>query len=218
MGNVAASGGYYISMSANKILANSATITGSIGVLGMFPTFQRTLDAIGVSTDGVATSPWAGQFRPDRALSDDSRALFQLVINKTYDDFISRIAENRDMEKSAVDEVAQGKVWTSGDALTHGLIDGIGSLPDAIAVAAELAELEEGEYGEKYIRKEMSPTERLAIELFGGIAWLGIDATNFSHRATTVERLARIVEDSLSPLLDFNDPIGIYSHCFCVFE
>lgn len=215
MGNVAASGGYYIAMSADRILANPATITGSIGVLGMFPTFQRALDTLGISTDGVATSPWAGQFRPDRAMSDDSRALYQHIIDRTYDDFISRVAESRGLEKSAVDDVAQGKIWTSTDAVAHGLIDGIGSLPDAVTTAAELAELEEGTYGEKYIQKEMSPTEQLAVELFGGVTWLGLNPASLSRRGSTVENLVSIIENSLSPLLDFNDPMGIYSHCFC---
>jgi len=83
MSSLAASGGYWISMTADRIYATPYTITGSIGVLGMFPTFQRSLDTLGITTDGVGTTLWAGEFRGDREMSEDAKALFQLLINKT---------------------------------------------------------------------------------------------------------------------------------------
>ncbi len=215
MSSVAASGGYWISMAADKIYASDMTITGSIGIFGMLPTFQRSLGALGISTDGVGTSIWSGQFRPDRAMSDEAKALFQLVINRGYDDFISRVAQFRDMDKSSVDRIAQGQVWTGADALDHGLIDAIGGLDEAVAGAAELAELEDGEYGRKYIQKELTATEQFALEFLRTVASLGIDAGRFIDRDSALNRLATAVESALDPILRFNDPKGIYSHCFC---
>lgn len=215
MSSVAASGGYWISMAADKIYASDVTITGSIGIFGMLPTFQRSLGALGINTDGVGTSIWSGQFRPDRAMSDEAKAVFQLVINRGYDDFISKVAAFREMDKSSVDRVAQGQVWSGADALDHGLIDAIGGLDDAIAAAAELAGLDEGEYGRKYIRKELSPTEQLALEFLHGVAKLGVDAGRFVDRQSVLQRLTSVVESALDPMLRFNDPKGVYSHCFC---
>ncbi len=216
MSSIAASGGYWIAMTADRIYATPYTITGSIGVLGMFPTFQRSLDAIGITTDGLGTTPWAGQFRGDRELSDDAKALFQLLINKTYDKFISNVALHRAMDKDDVDHIAQGQVWTGKEALENGLIDEIGNLDEAIAAAAELAELDE--YGEKYFEIEMSPGEQLLVDILGGAKHAGIDINAFVMRQPAVERLARLVDKALQPLLQFNDPKGIYALCFCVVE
>jgi len=216
MSSMAASGGYWIAMTADRIYATPYTITGSIGVLGMFPTFQRSLDTIGITTDGLGTTPWAGQFRGDRELSADAKALFQLLINKTYDKFISNVALHRKMDKDDVDRVAQGQVWTGKEALKNGLIDEIGNIDAAIAAAAELAELDE--YGEKYFEIEMSPGEQLLVDILGGVKHAGIDIDAFVMRQPAVERLARLVDRALAPLLQFNDPKGIYAHCFCVVE
>lgn len=218
MSSVAASGGYWISMAADKIYANSATITGSIGVVGMFPTFQRSLAALGVTTDGVGTTPWAGEFRPDRAMSDDAKARFQMIVEKGYDDFISKVSEHRRLEKVEVDRIGQGQVWTGSDALAFGLIDGIGNLDDAIAAAAELADLEAGSYGQIIIEKELTPGEQLAVDFLTTVKWLGIDPNTFIPKpAASMQRLVDIVA-ALSPLMRFNDPKGVYSHCFCEIE
>jgi protease IV len=191
------------------------TITGSIGIFGMLPTFQRSLEALGVNNDGVGSSAWAGQFRPDRAMSEDAKALFQMVINKGYDDFISKVADYREMDKNSVDRIAQGQVWTGADALERGLIDAIGGLDDAVAGAAELAGLEDGNYGRKFIQKELSPAEQLALQFLGSAATLGISADRFVDRQSAMARFAVIVRSVLEPLSKFNDPKGVYSHCFC---
>ncbi len=218
MSSVAASGGYWVSMAADSIYASPYTITGSIGIFGMFPTFQRSLDTLGISTDGVGTTTWAGQLRPDREMSEDMKALFQLYINKGYDDFISGVAANRGMDKEAVDSIAQGRIWTGKDAYENGLIDGIGDLEDAIVAAAELASLGTDEYGQKYFEQELSPGEQLALDLMAGVNTLGLDVAVFRRTPTTLDRLAGAVEESLSPLVRFNDPRGIYAHCFCDFN
>ncbi len=111
MGSIAASGGYVISMAADRVFASPSTITGSIGIFGMFPTYQRTLGAIGIATDGIGTAPLSGALRPDRAMSDETKQLFQLFINDGYDNFITDVAESRDMDKAEVDRIGQGQVW-----------------------------------------------------------------------------------------------------------
>lgn len=218
MSSVAASGGYWISMAADRIFASRYTITGSIGIFGMFPTYQRSLDAIGVTTDGVGTTFWAGELRPDREMTAESRTMFQLVINKGYDDFISKVALHRDLEKSTVDTVAQGQVWTGDEAVDRGLIDEIGDLEDAVLAAAALANLEEGGYGLTYFEQELSPGEQLVLNMLGGVKWLGFGPEIFFARSQSVERVARLVNDVIEPLLRFNDPKGVYAHCFCVIE
>ncbi len=218
MSSVAASGGYWISMAADRIFASQYTITGSIGIFAMFPTFQRSLDAIGISTDGVGSTFWSGEFRPDREMSDETKTLIQTLIEKGYDDFITRVSMHRGIDKPDVDTIAQGQVWTGVDAINNGLIDEIGEIDAAIVAAAELAELEEGDYGKKYFEKELSPGEQLLLDILGGAKWLGLSPDRFAATNSSIRQVANIVEDAISPLLRMNDPKGVYSHCFCVFE
>ena len=215
MGSVAASGGYVIGMQADKIIASPSTVTGSIGIFGMFPTYQRTLDVIGISVDGIGTTPWSGQLRPDREMSEQAKALFQLVIDDGYQDFITNVADSRDLEVAFVDEIGQGQVWIGTDALVHGLVDELGGLEDAIAAAAELAELGEGEYGTKLIEQRLSPGEQMLVDLLGTIRTLGFDISGYAGQRTLVDKLASDVADKAGQLLRFNDPKGVYSHCFC---
>lgn len=218
MSSLAASGGYWVSMAADSIFATPYTITGSIGIFGMFPTIERSLDTIGVSTDGIGTTPWAGELRPDREMSADTRTLFQMFINEGYDDFISGVAMHRGMEKEVVDSIAQGRIWTGSDALKNGLIDGIGDIDEAIVEAAQLADLESDSYGIKYFAQELGPGEQLALDLMSGAGKLGLDVGVFSRKRSSLERLADVVEAKLSPLVRFNDPKGIYAHCMCDFQ
>jgi len=218
MGSVAASGGYWISVVADKIVASPATVTGSIGVIAMFPTYQRTLEAVGVATDGVGTTPWAGQLRPDRGMSAAVKQLFQAMINDTYDDFISGVAERRAMEKQVVDTVAQGQVWTGQDALERGLIDELGTFEDSVRIAAELAGLEEGEYGQKLIEVNLSPTQELVMEFLAITKRAGFDVATLVGAPTALESFANSLQRLLAGLSQFNDPKGLYSHCFCEIE
>ncbi len=215
MGSVAASGGYWISVVADRIVASPATVTGSIGVFGMLPTFQRTLEALGVATDGVATSPWAAALRPDLEMSEQARRLFQMIIENVYDDFISGVAEHRGMDKQAVDHIGQGQVWTGVDALDNGLIDELGGIDDAIAVAAGLADLEEGSYGQKVIEPKLSPTEQMVLDLLTVAKRGGIDPASFVSAPTPIESFANQLQKMLAGITKFNDPKGAYSHCFC---
>jgi len=213
MSSVAASGGYWISVVADKIIANPTTVTGSIGIFGMFPTFQRTMDLVGVATDGVGTTPWAGEFRPDREMSDRSKQLFQIIIENGYDDFISGVSEHRDMDKQTVDSIGQGQVWTGSDALENGLVDELGDLDDAIAAAAELAGLDE--YGQKLIVPRLSPTEQMILDLLSVVRSTGLDPAVFVAAPTPIATFAGRLQELLSIATRFNDPKGAYAHCFC---
>jgi len=215
MSSVAASGGYSISMYADKILATPATITGSIGVIGMFPTFERSLAALGIATDGLGTTSLAGQLRVDRTMSDEAKAVFQMAIEDSYDDFISAVAQSRQMDKDDVDRIAQGQVWTGVDALENGLVDELGELDDAIAAAAELAGMDE--YGVKTIEIEMSPFEAFLVELVGTSARLGMNVSALARQPSALEQMADQLAGQVASALRFNDPKGVYSHCFCDF-
>jgi len=218
MSSVAASGGYVISMNADRVFASPATITGSIGVWGMFPTYQRTLDYVGVATDGIGTTPWSGQFRPDREMSVETQQLFQLFIEDTYDDFITDVAARRGLAKDEVDRIGQGQVWTGRDALENGLVDELGSLDEAIATAAQYAGLEEGGYGIKSIEPELSATEQLLVDALGVVTRAGVDLSGWIDRPTGINDIAQRIAGQADTYLHFNDPKGIYTHCLCSFD
>ena len=218
MSSVAASGGYWVSMSADRIMATPNTITGSIGVFGMFASFERSLSTLGISTDGVATTPWAGQLRSDRTMSDEAKTVFQAMIDRNYADFVSHVANGRGMTAEVVDSIAQGRIWTGSDALANGLVDELGELEDAIAAAAELAGLDAESSGEKFFEINLDPAQEMLLDLMRGSRDLGLDVARYAQPESSVHRLAGIVDDVLKPFTRFNDPTGAYSHCFCMFE
>ena len=140
MGNYAASGGYYISCAANKIVAERTTLTGSIGVFGVVRNFTGTFDKVGVTTDIVKTNTFADLGDISRPMREDEKALIQRV-EQTYDLFLTRCADGRGMTKAEIDSIGQGRVWTGEQALERGLVDQLGGMDDAIKEAATLAEL-----------------------------------------------------------------------------
>ncbi len=215
MSSVAASGGYSISMHADKIIASSSTITGSIGVIGMFPTYQRSLGAIGITTDGVGTTPFSGEFQPDREMSSQTKQLFQLFIEDTYDDFISDVAASRGMEKSAVDQIGQGQVWTGTEALENGLVDELGTLEDAIDVAGMLAGLEVGDFGSFIIETELTTSEQIIVDFLGVASRSGFDISRWVSTPEFITHLLKNIDESFVGLLKFDDPKGMYTHCLC---
>jgi len=214
MGSVAASGGYWISVGADKVLASPSTVTGSIGVFGMIPTFQRSLEVLGIATDGVATTPWSA-VRPDLELPEKAKQLIQMIVENIYDDFISNVAEYRGMDKQAVDSIGQGQVWTGVDALENGLVDELGGLDDAVGIAAELAGLAEGDYGQISIEPKLSPTEQMILDLLTVAKGVGIDPKSFVAAPTPIAAFANRLQAMLAAVTKFNDPRGVYSHCFC---
>jgi protease-4 len=215
MSSVAASGGYSISMHADKIIASSSTITGSIGVFGMFPTYQRSLQAVGVTTDGVGTTPWSGEFHPGREMSSQTKQLLQLFVEDTYDDFISDVAASRGMDKSAVDQVGQGQVWTGAEALENGLIDDLGTLEDAVNAAGMLAGLEVDEFGTFIIETELTPSEQVVVDFLSVASRSGIDVSRWVRTPEFVTRFLEGIDKSFTGLLKFDDPKGMYTHCLC---
>ncbi|HDQ15952.1 MAG TPA: signal peptide peptidase SppA [Bacteroidetes bacterium] len=147
MGNLAASGGYYISCPADKIFANPTTITGSIGVFGMIPNMENFFkNKLGITFDGVNTNEHANFMSTTRRLSDFEKNKIQSYIEEIYDVFITHVAEGRGMTKAQVDTIGQGRVWSGIDAKRLGLIDEFGGMDAAIMEAAKLASLEEGSY------------------------------------------------------------------------
>jgi protease-4 len=218
MSSIAASGGYWISVVADRVIASPATVTGSIGIFGMVPTFQRTLRMAGIATDGVGTTPWSGELRPDREMSEHTRQLFQLVIEDGYDDFISGVATHRELDKDYVDSIAQGQVWTGDDAFENGLVDQLGDFDDAILAAAELAGLSEGEYGQKLIERQLTPTEQMILDLLSIFRVTGMDPTVFVDTPTPVEVFANQLQELVAHVGRFNDPKSIYAHCLCEIE
>ena len=144
MGDYAASGGYYISLAADRIFAEPNTLTGSIGVFGVIPNAQELLnDKIGVHFDGVKTNTHADLFNFSKPLSESEYAIIQKRVDQTYDSFMSKVASGRNLRVSYVDSIGQGRVWTGLDALEIGLVDEIGGMNDAIEYAAGLAEIED---------------------------------------------------------------------------
>jgi protease IV len=164
MGDVAASGGYWISMNADKIYAEPNTITGSIGIFGMYYTIPDTLAKLGISSDGVGTSPLAGAFDISRPLDPKVGTVIQSIINKGYHDFVGGVAQARGKDYSAIDAIAQGRVWTGDQALQRGLVDQLGGLDAAIAEAADLANLGKA-YSVRYQEPPMSAFERFVVSL-----------------------------------------------------
>lgn len=141
MGDYAASGGYYFSCAANYIYAEPGTITGSIGIFGMFPSFAGTAEKIALTYDGVKTNQYADLGNALRPLTDGEKALFQKMVEQGYDTFITRVANGRNLSKAMVDSIGQGRVWTGEQALERKLVDAMGGLDDAIVKAAALAKM-----------------------------------------------------------------------------
>ena len=215
MGNVAASGGYWIAMGVDEIWASPSTITGSIGVYGILPTFARPLEKLGIHTDGVGTTALAGKLRLDRPLDPDLRRIFQHAVERTYDDFITLVAESRQMSTEAVQEVAQGRVWTGSQAKQRGLIDQTGTLQQAVDAAARIAGLG-SDYQAVYDEWELSAVETFLFEMMGSaMAHFDLGISGLAGLHSTM--LENIISD-LKVLSRSNDGITIAAHCLCDVE
>jgi len=208
MGTYAASGGYWISAPANKIIASPTTITGSIGIFGFFMTFENSLSKLGIHTDGVGTTEVAG-FGVTRPLSEGMAELFQISIERGYRDFINLVAENRNMTAENVDKIAQGRVWSGMKAKEIGLVDELGDLDYAVKAAAEIAGLDH--YDTLLIEKELSAKDIFLRNMLGGAAEVlsPLPITT----AGPVEKMLATIKTELMQLNQLNDPQGIYSIC-----
>src|SRR5690606_32253468 len=143
MGAVAASGGYWVAAGTDEIWAEPSTITGSIGVFGILPTFERTLDSVGIQSDGIGTTPLSDIGHLSRALSPDARRIVQSSVENTYRRFLGVVSTNRNISIDAADEAGQGRPWSGATAKELNLVDHLGGLNEAVAAAARRAKLEE---------------------------------------------------------------------------
>jgi len=224
MGDLAASGGYWISMNADRIYADPSTITGSIGIFGLIPTAPRTLEKIGVRTDGVGTTSLAGSLDPTRTLSPQVAQIIQAVIEKGYRDFTDRVAEARKKPVDAVDAVARGRVWSGAQARERGLVDAFGGLQIALNDAAKRAKLGDkpGTYSVRYIERELTSFERWFTGFATtktGHALLGrsnIARGMIAEIAPQAERDLQLLQHVLSNR-DRNLQGKAFAYCFCGF-
>lgn len=213
MGDVAASGGYWISMNANRIYAEPNTITGSIGIFGMFYTVPDTLAKIGVKSDGVATSPLAGAFDITRPLDPKVSILIQSIIDKGYRDFVGNVAKARGKDFAAIDAIAQGRVWTGQQALDRGLVDKLGSLDDAIRDAAQQAKLGK-DFKVRYAEKPMGAFERFLTNV-GDSSETHVALSWGLRLPSWVAELPRLApEFALFRTAEAGKP-HVYAYCFC---
>ena len=212
MGSVAASGGYWMAMGADEIWASPTTITGSIGVFGVIPTFENSLAALGINSDGIGTTNLADLYRLDRPMSPQAKQLIQFGVNHVYDQFLAIVAEARNSTPERIHEIAQGRVWTGEKAKALGLVDHLGNLREAIDAAALAASLET--YQTEEVKSPMDFREQLMRQLSGSVVgqwvrWLPADWLP-QGLLTGVYGATR----ELQLLNRFNDPRGLYLHCF----
>jgi len=213
MGGVAASGGYWIASAADEIWAGSATITGSIGIFGILPTFSESLANLGIYSDGVATTEQAGALGFGRDLPEVTRNSLQLIVENGYQRFLTIVADARGMSPQEVDTHAQGRVWNASDALEFKLIDHIGDLDDAIAAAANHAGLDQ--YQTVRIAQAPSAAELFIENLANNFdihSWFPVRQTAFAQLFSG--NISRQLEESLEQLLSGNDPGNLYLQCF----
>lgn len=214
MGDVAASGGYWIAMAADEVWASPSSITGSIGVYGILPTFERPLEKLGIHTDGVGTTPLAGKLRLDQALDPDLKRIFQMTTEKTYRDFIQLVADARQMSPKDVDQVARGRVWNGAQAKERGLVDQTGTLSEAIDAAARIAGLGT-DFDVQYEERELSTLESFLIEITGSaMVKMGWAGSRLQLRSTLLENLLQ----DLNLLSRNAGEFSVAAHCLCRVE
>ncbi len=208
MGSLAASGGYWISANADEIWASPTTITGSIGIFGVIPNFEGTLATIGITTDGVGTTPLsvAGLSKP---LPDKVKAIIQSTIESGYDRFLNIVAEGRDMTVEQVHEIAQGRVWTGNKAIELGLVDKLGTFEDAVASVAERAELDD--YKIAFWEDPIPWDVKLISDFMERHATIG--KMLMTQSSSPQKMLMAKIMKNLSIFSQFNDPNHAYVLC-----
>lgn len=218
MGNVAASGGYWITMASDEVIADANTVTGSIGVFALLPTAEKVGDKLGIHTGGVTTTWLSDAYNPLRPLDPRFQQVVQGAINHVYAEFTGKAAQARKMTQAQIDAVGQGRVWTGLQARERGLVDRIGSFQDALKSAAQRAKLG-GDYRVAWIERDVSRFDRL-------LAWFGVS----SAQALTLQVKLGLVEAPLPPavvdkavrelafingLVQERSPYAAVTHCMC---
>jgi len=210
MGNQAASGGYWLALSGDQILAQPTTITGSIGVFGIFPNLQELGNENGITWDEVATGELSGLTTISRPKTEQEIAVLQRLVDKTYDQFLERVADARNLSQQAVADVAQGRIWSGKRAKQIGLVDQLGGLDSAIAQAAEAAELGDNWSVQPY--PKVSPFEEQFLQRFMG------DSQFLSNHDSPLDQGLEQYEQSWKNLRVLNDPNQTYARLPFAFE
>ena len=212
MGNVAASGGYWIATASDTIVADPSTITGSIGIYGLLPNFTRALGKVGISVDGVSTAPMAGALDPTRPLDPNAAEAMQRVIDNGYEKFLSKVSQARGLTMEQTDAIAQGRVWTGSQAMERKLVDRQGGLMTALVAAARQAGLDQGASVVIYDGQSsggswrnspqwVSKLARQALGVKHPLDYVGLDTPAW-------------LEDAMSPTS--SPRAKVYAHCLCV--
>lgn len=213
MGRLAASGAYWISANANEIWASPTTITGSIGIFGAIPTFERSLASIGIYSDGEATSPVAGASNITRGLSSDAKNLMQQSIEYGYAQFLGIVENGRNLEKNTVEKIAGGRVYSGVRAQELGLVDKLGSLEDATKAMAN--DLSLTEYKTVYVEKRTDIRQQI-IKAFTTSVFSEVISNVFSTKANTLAgkdmSILGVAWDSASLFRQTPDPLGAYAY------
>lgn len=205
LGSVAASGGYWIATQAEQVFAEPTTITGSIGVFGMFLNVQGLAnDKLGLTFDTVKTGKFADALTITRPKTEDELAVMQRMVDWIYEQFLDRVVEARALDRAAVHEIAQGRVWSGAEAQKLGLVDGLGGLGSAVAFAAERAGL-----GDSYRVVEFPRRKQFAEALAEGLS--GRRRQVGGPDAGAMESLVLRVQDEWRQLGQYNDPRGVYA-------
>jgi protease-4 len=231
MGDLAASGGYWISMASDLVIADPATITGSIGVFAMLPTGEGLMSKIGVNTGGYKTTWLAGAYDPKKALDPRMQTLVQSSIENIYADFIGKVAKTRKLDVAKVDELAQGRIWTGAQAEQHKLVDRLGSFNDAIEEARNRVAKLEGQSPAsakdmpfKYSGPKKSPIEKIAQKFLGQVGWTSYEHAGLSDwvqltglLGSDAVLLQTLGQDLswLQSVLAKKQPFGAAAHCLC---
>ena len=216
MSDYAASGGYYISAPADEIWASPATLTGSIGIFAIIPTVDKTLGKVGVTVDGVGTTPLSGELRIDRPLGEDARSLLQSQISRGYEEFLVRVSTGRKMTRDQVDSIAQGHVWAGSDAKRLGLVDQLGSFDDAVKAAARRAKLTD--YDVEFIEPEMSWAQQLVLNAKMRAVRAFASAFEPDPQTRALQQIASgfdPLRQEVARLSRFTVRNRLYAYCFC---
>ncbi|HRK56723.1 MAG TPA: signal peptide peptidase SppA [Burkholderiaceae bacterium] len=225
MGDLAASGGYWIALAADELIADAGTITGSIGVIALLPTAKTAMDQLSLHTGGYATTWLVNAYDPRTGIDPRLASMVQLGVERTYAQFLDRVAEARETSVEQVDQVAQGRVWTGAQALQYGLVDRLGGLMDAVQSAATRAQLGDT-YRVRYIEQSFSPYAQLIewlgvralrplVGVFGGQWAWGVDAAMPPQAREAIERDLSWASTSVRQSASGRRPYLGMVHCLC---